>query len=58
MSAFSTKRFLLGVATIASEAATPNAGAGIAGAIGSFWLRQGNGATTPTTPYLNLDGAA
>jgi Pectate lyase superfamily protein len=50
---FSTKRFTLGVATVASETTSP---AGVAGASGSLWLRQGDDVSAPTQTILNLDG--
>lgn len=53
---FSTKRMLLGVATIASETSDPNSGAGTSADPGSLWLRNGDGISAPTQTFLNLAG--
>lgn len=53
---FSTKRFILGVATVASETTNPDSGLGVAAATGSLWLRNGDDVAAPTQTYLNLDG--
>lgn len=53
---FSTKRFTLGVATVASETTNPDAGLGTAAATGSLWLRNGDDVSAPTQTFLNLDG--
>lgn len=49
---FSTKRFQLSLNLWAEEAASPNAGAGTAAAIGSFWQEGGTPPTIPTTLFL------
>ncbi len=47
--------FRLGLVDWAERAASPNAGAGTAGPIGSFRLRPGVAPTTPTSMYLKLN---
>jgi Pectate lyase superfamily protein len=53
---FSTKRFHLGVATVASETTDPNSSGGTAASMGSLWLRNGDDVSAPTQTFLNLDG--
>ncbi len=51
-------RMLLNVATWAAETTNPNAGAGTAGAVGSFWQREGSFPATPVETYLKLNATA
>ena len=52
------KRMLLNAATWASETSSPNAGAGTAGAVGSFWQRNGSPPVTPVELYLKQNSTA
>lgn len=51
---FATDEILLKAIELRNETFSPAAGAGVAGAVGSFWVRNGNYPTTPTETYLKL----